>query len=375
MRRALYVGAAVACAAVAPESVRAVLASAASVLFECLPYVVATAVLVRLGGGWSHRLAAYAGCGCSGGPAARSIPAAIATAALFGPTVALARFAAAVLFERVRPSRHEHAPGGTPLDDLAGLAPAAAVAAALLYAAPYLQSAWRSPATAIALGLTLGFFAAPCALGSVAIAGALHAQSAPAASAYLCVAGIADANVWRGGARSGFVRDGVAYAVLAVAVLAEAHERGAGLVHPRVACALWFTAPPLLVSAFKYRAQTNALARLIVAVMVFAVVAGAPQPPYVAAETTLDDAFPGERLDFTGVVVRSRDHAALVRYAITCCRADAMPVTVAVALPRNIPQQSWVRAAGVLRRRASGLELAPSRVEVVRPPLDPFVYR
>ena len=62
--------------------------------------------------------------------------------------------------------------------------------------------------------------------------------------------------------------------------------------------------------------------------MLAGVMVAAPPPAYTMTETTLTDLFPGERLDFTGRLARNGDSAALVRYAITCCRADATPVAV-----------------------------------------------
>jgi uncharacterized membrane protein YcgQ (UPF0703/DUF1980 family) len=105
------------------------------------------------------------------------------------------------------------------------------------------------------------------------------------------------------------------------------------------------------------------------------VIIGAPQPAYRATETTLADAFAGERVDFTGVAVHERTTSALVRYAITCCRADAAPV--ALALDRNLASFDgrWMHARGVIEDDGGALRLHVAELAPVAPPSDPFVYR
>ncbi len=375
MRRTIYVACAIACVSIAPQIARAVLASAVAVLFEATPYVMAAAALTRIAGRRFSRLLPYIGCGCGYGPGARSVPAALATALLFGPTVALARFLFAAVVGTLRDNLHEHSHGVSPLRDLLQLAPSAAIAGVALYVAPTVMLGSRPAILQWICGLLLGFFAAPCALGSVAIAGALHSQSPLAASAYLCVAGVIDLTVWRRRHDAPAAHDALAYVVLAGAACAVAAERGAALVHPRIALALWACVPVLAIDALRYRASTGAQLRWIPAAMLAALVFGAPQPVYRATETTLADAFPGERIDFTGQLVRTRGRNALVRYAITCCRADAQPVVVALAGPERARANSWIHATGTLRERSGALQLVGERETVVTPPLDPFVYR
>src|SRR5262249_28753859 len=98
MRAVLYAFAVLAlAAAVSPGVVRDLLATAASTLFESIPYLVGGAALSRIAHMRRLDLTAYLGCGCGRGPGARSLPAAAAAWLLFGPVVALARVSAAVL--------------------------------------------------------------------------------------------------------------------------------------------------------------------------------------------------------------------------------------------------------------------------------------
>src|SRR5579863_5375753 len=88
------------------------MATSASALFEAAPFLLAGIVVARF---LRHPQAvAYLGCGCAAGPSARSLPATAATWLLFGPLVAVARFAAAVVVARLlrrdsRPSGCLHA--------------------------------------------------------------------------------------------------------------------------------------------------------------------------------------------------------------------------------------------------------------------------
>src|SRR5271165_6598067 len=100
MRVAMYVAGALAFAALDPLRGQNALASAAGIILECLPYLCASAVLAPLLRIRARTLLAYAGCGCGTGPSARSIPAAIAVAWLFGPWIAFGRLIAASLIAR-----------------------------------------------------------------------------------------------------------------------------------------------------------------------------------------------------------------------------------------------------------------------------------
>jgi uncharacterized membrane protein YcgQ (UPF0703/DUF1980 family) len=80
-------------------------------------------------------------------------------------------------------------------------------------------------------------------------------------------------------------------------------------------------------------------------------------------------------LTFTGVLTRDGPAAALVRYAITCCRADAAPVVVRLAHPPRFAPGTWLRANGTIETRAGEPRLDVAHVTAIAPPTDPFIYR
>ena len=63
-----------------------------------------------------------------------------------------------------------------------------------------------------------------------------------------------------------------------------------------------------------------------------------------------------------------------MRYAITCCRADAAPIVLRLehARPRI---HGWFRARGTLVAAGSELRLHVELLQKVAAPADPFVYR
>jgi uncharacterized membrane protein YcgQ (UPF0703/DUF1980 family) len=89
----------------------------------------------------------------------------------------------------------------------------------------------------------------------------------------------------------------------------------------------------------------------------------------------MSDLFAGERLTFTGALTREGAQSAIVRYAITCCRADAAPV--AIRLQRTPPYSAgtWLRIDGRIENLAGELRLVAQRTVRVAAPTDPFIYR
>jgi len=73
---------------------------------------------------------------------------------------------------------------------------------------------------------------------------------------------------------------------------------------------------------------------------------GAPAPAYRETETTMTGLFAGEHLTFTGALVREGAHDAVVRYAVTCCRADAAPVVVRLTRRVAYANGSWFAWTG-----------------------------
>lgn len=376
MRRPFLV-AAILAAAVWPNEARLTLVSAAAVVVEALPFVLAGVLAERLVG---RRTAfvAYAGCGCTAGPSARSLPAAALTWLAFGPVAAFARVAAAAIVDRLRrvPARSCCTHVGDLVNELERLVPFAVAAAIGGRIAGRLDLAHANVALQVAAGAAMGFVASPCAIGSIAVASALRVHAGAAAAAFLCVAGIVDLNALRrdpAPARGG--GDAFAYAILAIGAALVAYRHGAELVRPSwgplaAACAVACAALAL--------ARRNERARRFYAapaIVVAGVLTATPPPVYRATETTLADVFPGERLSFTGELARDRRAAALVRYAIVCCRADAAPVVVRLARPTSLAPGTWARADGVIVATPQGFALSDERITPVRPPADPFLYR
>ena len=374
MRLWLYGAAALALACTtSPDTFRSALASAASALVEASPFVLASVVLSRLARR-SH-VAAYAGCGCTSGPSARSLPATVATWIALGPLVAVARFVAAVLVAKLVRSRECARDGGL-LGDLHALLPAALLAGATMQLGAMVDLHRAGALTNLFIGAIAGA-SGPCALGSVALAGALHARAPIAAAAFLCIAGIVDVRAFARShpSSSGESHDAFAYAVISIALGIVAWRHGAELVRPSIAGLLAVCCVATLTLAVVHRTRQNPRVRIAPIVMLAGALIAAPPPAYRATETTLSDLFSGERLSFTGVLTRDNGDDALVRYAITCCRADAAPVAVRLVSASTVAPGSWVRAAGTIERVRGELRLRATAVERIAPPADPFVYR
>jgi len=368
-----------AAALVSPDQLRSLGASAASALFECVPYVLASNVIGGLFRGRARVLVAYLGCGCTRGPGARSLPAAIAASLLFGPFVAIARVVAATMVARLLPPRLADDHGmHSPLRELRDLLASALAASIALHLVSWFDIG-SSVGLQLVAGAALGFFAAPCALGGVMLAGALHVRAPIAAALVLAISGIVDLRIF---IRTRHVRnerpvehDMTASALLAWACVLVALRGGATLVHPVLAAALAPCALAFAVEAWRNRTHATARLRLVPALMLAGALVGAPPPIYYATETTLDNVFPGEHLSFTGALVRDHRAWALVRYAITCCRADAMPVVIRLAYDPHQPQRSWLRVDGVVARVDGELTLNIHTITRIASPIDPFVYR
>jgi hypothetical protein len=374
------------CAAVAmlatPDAVRSALATSASTLFEATPFFLGGIALARLVRG--RQAMAFLGCGCGTGPSARSLPATAAAWLVFGPAVAIARLVAAIAVARIvaAKSRHRgescHATSGAPalLDELDAMLPAAFAAGAMTQLAAFVDVRHLTPPAQVLGGTLLGFAMAPCGIGTVAVAGALHGRAPLAAAAFLCIAGIADLRAFA--RRQSFCarrHDVLAYALLAAALGIVGWRHGGALVHPAIGVPLLVCCAVSLVFASIYRRQQNAAARFAPALMLAGALVTAPPPAYHATETTLTELFPGEHLTFTGSVTRNAGATALVRYAITCCRADAAPVVVRLAHVPPFPAGTWVRVDGTIAIDARGPQLVSQRIERIAPPTDPFIYR
>ena len=356
--------------------VTTLLVTSAATLLESAPFILAGVLLARVPLRWSGWVVPYLGCGCGAGPSARSLPAAAATWLVFGPLVAGARLGAAIAIDRVRSRgmcRHDHS--GSVLAQLAMLVPLAVTGSAVALFAQVLFGSHPQPQLAFTVSALAAFVMAPCGIGAVGLAAAMRSALPAASAGFLCVAGLLDLRTWlRRSEHGGELHDVLAYAVAAIACAITAARSGAGLVHPKIALSLWVCAIAFALLAFLYRTQRSARLRIAPAIMLAGTILGAPLPQYHATETMLPDAFAGERIDFTGVVTRTNDATTLVRYAITCCRADAAPLVLRlVRAPHGI--HGWVHARGVLVEHGAQLELQADKLQSIDPPVDPFVYR
>jgi hypothetical protein len=350
------------------------LSSVAATLVEATPFLLAGSFACRVlprGGAWVP----YLGCGC-GAASARSLPAAALTLLAFGPAVAAARVAAAVAIDRrlLHARAHAHAPNV--LAELEALLPGAIAAAAVAELAARVDLARVAFPLQLAAGVALGFFSPPCAVGAAAFSAALHAHAPAAAAAFLCVAGIADLRtLLPRHARERAERDVFAYAATALACATVAIEGGAGLVRPALGSTLAACAIAFCAYAVRYRESYGARTRIAPVVMLAGALGCAPPASYYATETTLAQLFAGERLTFTGVLTSRHRSQAVVRYAMTCCRADAAPVAVRLASPLALPAGSWVRVEGAVIAIDGEFALRPERAAAIAPPADPFIYR
>jgi hypothetical protein len=380
------------CAAIPAPLLRQALAATAGTLFEAAPFVLALA----LGRGRLVRpFVALAGCGCgpSAGPAALSLPAAALCWAIFGPAVALARFGAAlVLHTLARPSPDDHEEPD-PLGTLAAIAAPAfflAVATALAQSGQLARPWFSIPGPAIApleglAGVAVGAFA-PCTTAAVALAGMLRGSAPFASAGILAAAGLISppnfrrshrpsgsngAHDFRGaqGYDAGF---GLVIVAVGCAMLAARH--GGGFVHPRLVPVLWLAVPGALLVAHA-RWRTSRLGAMVPALMLAALVSGSPVPGPGANAGAPDDLFPGEAFAFTGTATTVRGKTVLLRYAITCCRADASAIIVPTDLRLGPVPGSWIEARGTTERDESGLYLHAQSWKRIAAPQDPYLYR
>ena len=379
---------------VPPAVLHAALASAAGTLFEAAPFVLAAA---SLRGPGTRFVASLAGCGCTAQPgvAALSLPAVALCAVTFGPAVAAARFVAGLaiagLLHAPGPARRAgleasaavaqrpapaEAGDGDGLARLAGLAaPAFAfgLVAAFVQAGAVRLPAWPAPAAAVAL-FAAGALAAtlsPCATAAIALAAMLRHVAPPAAAGLLACAGFVPRVRVRAQA-DGRPRAGAfAYATLALLLGTVAVRGGAGFVNPRLVPLLLAAAAGAVALAVR-RTPTRAGGPLVPAALLGALALGSPPPATIGATASLDGAYPGRRVAFTGRALRTAAGPALVRYAIACCRADA----TAIVLPLDrVYGTGWAEATGTLVAGTAGLTLRVERWQPRAPPADPFVYR
>ncbi len=364
------------------------LAAAAGSAFEAAPFLLFANVLTPVLGPRLGPLATLGGCGCTRGslPGALALPAIALCALSFGLVPTIARTVVALgVAARLDCGRAQPAEAAADLFADLEIIGACAFLASMVTAALHAAALVIPAPIAFLAGVGLGLLA-PCATAGIAIAAAFAHSSPLIASGVLCSAGLQIRSLTKSpgsmlrktplGRRP--ERDArFATAVLACALGCIALRGPSGLVTPRLLGPIAIAAlvAVLTLPRARSRARTNALVPLLMLGSLVVV----PRPPvYRADATRLDDAFPGERLSFIGVAnTAPGSHSTLTRYAITCCRLDATPVSV--RLDRRLDgslEGRWIAANGTLiNSGVAGLELRPEQIHVIGEPADPFLYR
>jgi hypothetical protein len=373
---AFFIICAAAVLAIVPiPALQLVLATAASTLFESTPFILAGVLLAGIAPRRGLKVASFLGCGCSGGPGALAFPVFAATLFSLGPYVAVLRWLAALGVACARKSAdgtHSHPAAGS---ELLALLPFAMASGALLGALPA-HLIREAPPLVAALGVALiCFICAPCGFGAIALAVTLHRVAPVAAIAAMSIAGVCDLRALRIARKKAPAHDSLAYAIASLACLLLAWHHGNTLVNPRFVIPLFASGAVLAWLAYRHRTERGAALRTAPTLMLVLSILSAPPPVYYASETTLADAFAGESLDFRGAIAKSNGTTSLVRYAVTCCRADAQPVSVRLASRLSEPAGQWIHAQGRLVRTDDGLDLGITRYEREPAPADPFLYR
>lgn len=354
--------------------VSAIVVNASAILLESVPFIMAGAICARIPLRLGRRIVSYLGCGCGPGPSARSLPAFAATWIVFGPLVAAARLGAGIAIENLAGKNGCNGHDDSVLGGLEAIVPFALGGAALLPLLPAIAGAHLPPAAMGIVAALTAFITSPCALGTIGLAAIARGIAPAAAAGFLCVAGIFDLRAWSRGSERHAGHDCIAYALAFTACALAAVRGGGALVNPRFTPALWICAIACAYLAHRYRTHARPSLRIGPAIMLAGCVLGSPAPVYYATQTTLAGAFPRERIDFTGAVVRSGKTTALVRYAISCCRADAAPISIRLDSSGAVGS-AWARARGTLVLRDGELRLHATEIEPVVLPADPFVYR
>ena len=84
----------------------------------------------------------------------------------------------------------------------------------------------------------------------------------------------------------------------------------------------------------------------------------------------------GLELELTGFVTHSGTSGgtfSLTRFYVSCCAADAVPYSVAVASEADYEDDTWLQVTGELARREGALVLVGREVREVAAPKDPYL--
>jgi uncharacterized repeat protein (TIGR03943 family) len=86
----------------------------------------------------------------------------------------------------------------------------------------------------------------------------------------------------------------------------------------------------------------------------------------------------GAEVELVGFVTHPKKNDdgtfSLTRFYISCCAADAVPYSVAVAADEDLPDDTWLKVEGTLARGPNGFVVDPSSVDEIEEPSTPYLY-
>jgi hypothetical protein len=386
--------------------VEGAVASAAATMVEALPFVLVPVLLPRVG---FLRYLPSLGCGCGGAlPAAFALPGIALTWIAFGPAIALARLALAVVLlfaarrvvrlfaarrlplatRRMARSNIVRSDVGseTTVDPLGQLDPIGQLAALGIatFAASLLGDVLRAHAlpfdgrigsvVSFALGASLGAIA-PCATAGIGAAVALRIADPAAALGLLVTTGFVTfplahaARLTRKRLRDARLMLGLLAFLCAGLAIRGTH----GLLNPRLTALVIAGGALSAACVVNRRASrtTNALGPLVPGCLAIAMIAGSP-PPAESAATVPLDLYPGRTIEFIGTL--ASDRQSVTRAAILCCRADAQVLALQLDRRVPLPAGAWVAVRGTAFELNARTLLHLESARRVPTPTDPFTY-
>jgi uncharacterized repeat protein (TIGR03943 family) len=201
---------------------------------------------------------------------------------------------------------------------------------------------------------------------------------------YLWLAG---ASVRYLGARTQWVVPFGAVTLWAAVALVLRTPRSRAPLGPREGTGLLLLALPLAATLLVPHAELGAYAASHKSTTFFPAVK--PAPPASPRDVNLldiriaedDDTFalvshihPGTRVGLLGLVTQTEPREfSLTRFYITCCIADAQPLTLHVHWPHAVKRDRWVWVVGTLERDGKRYALAADRVTPRHAPTDPYL--
>ena len=86
----------------------------------------------------------------------------------------------------------------------------------------------------------------------------------------------------------------------------------------------------------------------------------------------------GAEVDLIGFVTHPKSMKegtySLTRFYISCCAADAVPYSVAIAADEDLPDDTWLNITGTLVRRGEVFLVEPAQIETIKEPSTPYLY-